>query len=158
MAVMSVVATSMMAIALRSFTTTSTITNRRDVLADGRTAIDQMSKELRQGESVDLTTSNASTLKFTTYVDGTLTTIIWQVTGTSAPYTLQQSRDGGAHYAALVSPLLCKTSSSSTGCTDPFIYVQHAGVVDQVSINLTFQTDTSTVALSSDVQLRNVES
>ena len=54
MAVMSIVATSMMAVAIRSFTTTSTITNRRDVLTDGRIAIDQMTKQLRQGESVDL--------------------------------------------------------------------------------------------------------
>ena len=64
MAVMSIVATAMMAVAMRSFTTTSTITNRRDVLVDGRVAIDQMTKQLRQGESVDLTASDASTLTF----------------------------------------------------------------------------------------------
>ena len=58
MAVMSIVATAMMAVAMRSFTTTNTITNRRDVLTDGRIAIDQMTKQLRQGESVDLTISN----------------------------------------------------------------------------------------------------
>ena len=52
MAVMSIVATAMMAVAIRSFTTTNTITNRRDVLTDGRIAIDQMTKQLRQGESV----------------------------------------------------------------------------------------------------------
>ena len=81
MAVMSIVATAMMAVAMRSFTTTSTITNRRDVLADGRIAIDQMTKQLRQGESVDLTTSNAYTLKFSGYIDGTQSTIEWRVTG-----------------------------------------------------------------------------
>ena len=157
MAVMSIVATAMMAVAMRSFTTTSTITNRRDVLADGRIAIDQMTKQLRQGESVDLTTSNAYTLKFSGYIDGTQSTIEWRVTGTSAPYTLEQSRDGGAHFAPLVSPILCKTASD-TGCSaDPFTYVQHAGIVDQVTIDLTFETNTSTVDLVSDVQLRNVE-
>jgi hypothetical protein len=79
------------------------------------------------------------------------------VTGTSAPYTLEQSRDGGAHFAPLVSPILCKTASD-TGCSaDPFTYVQHAGIVDQVTIDLTFETNTSTVDLISDVQLRNVE-
>src|SRR4051812_20288375 len=157
MAVMSIVATSMMAIALRSFTTTNTITNRRDVLSDGRIAIDQMTKQLRQGESGDLTASNASTLKFSGCIDGTQTTIEWRVVGTAAPYTLEQSRDGGAHFAPLVSPILCKTSTD-TGCSaDAFTYVQHAGVVDQVTIDLTFETDTSTVDLISDVQLRNAD-
>ena len=70
---------------------------------------------------------------------------------------MEQSRDGGAHFAPLVSPILCKTSAD-TGCSaDPFTYVQHAGVVDQVTIDLTFETDTSTVDLISDVQLRNAD-
>ena len=158
MAVMSIVATSMMLVAMRSFTTTNTITNRRDVLTDGRVAIDQMTKQLRQGESVDLTTSDASTLKFSGYIDGTQATIEWRVTGTSAPYTLEQSRDGGAHFAPLVSPILCKTAADAGCSADPFTYVQHAGVVDQVTIDLTFQTSTSTVDLISDVQLRNADS
>jgi prepilin-type N-terminal cleavage/methylation domain-containing protein len=161
MAVMSIVATAMMAVAMRSFTTTNTITNRRDVLADGRIAIDQMTKQLRQAESVDLTASNAYTLKFSGYIDGTQTTIEWRVTGTGAPYTLEQSRDAGAatpHFAPLVSPILCKASTDAGCSADPFTLVQHAGVVDQVTIDLTFQTDTSTVDLVSDVQLRNVES
>src|SRR4029078_3651930 len=95
---MSIVATAMMAVAMRSFTTTSTITNRRDVLADGRIAIDQMTKQLRQGEAVDLTPSKAYTHKIRGYIDGTQSTSEWRVTGTSAPYTLEQSRDGGAHF------------------------------------------------------------
>ena len=156
MAVMSVVATAMMAVAMRSFTTTATITNRRDVLADGRIAIDQMSKQLRQAESVDQTASSASTVRFDSYIDGTAATIVWRVTGSAAPYTLEQSRDGGAHFAPLVSPLVCK--AAMTGCADPFTYVTHGGVVDQVTIDLTFQTTTSTIDLVSDVQLRNVES
>ena len=156
MAVMSVVATAMMAVAMRSFTTTATITNRRDVLADGRVAIDQMSKQLRQAESVDQTASSASTVRFDTYIDGTPATIVWRVTGTAAPYTLEQSRDGGSNFAPLVSPLVCKTATA--GCADPFTYVTHGGVVDQVTIDLTFETTTSTIDLVSDVQLRNVES
>jgi type II secretory pathway pseudopilin PulG len=159
MAVMSVVATAMMAVAFRSFTTTATITNRRDVLVDGRTAIDQMTKQLRQAESVDLAASSDSTITFQTYIDGTTATVIWRVTGSAAPYTLEQSRDGGAHFAPLVSPLLCKTKSDA-GCLThpPFSTVPHGGVVDQVTIDLTFQTLTSSVDLISDVQLRNVES
>jgi hypothetical protein len=54
-----------------------------------------------------------------------------------------------------VSPLLCKTTSDA-GCTaDPFTYTSHGGVVDQVTIDLTFQTDTSSIDLISDVDLRN---
>jgi len=64
MLVMGVVATAVMAVAMRTFTTTATITNRRDVLADGRTALDRLSKELRQGESIDQTVSDASTISF----------------------------------------------------------------------------------------------
>ena len=159
MAVMSIVATSMMLVAMRSFTTTNTITNRRDVLTDGRVAIDQMTKQLRQGESVDLTTSNASTLKFSGYIDGTQATIEWRVTGTSAPYTLEQSRHERCECHPAVSRLLqCKTASDAGCSADPFTYVQHAGVVDQVTIDLTFVTNTSTVDLVSDVQLRNADS
>lgn len=158
MAVMSIVATAMMAVALRAFTTTATITNRRDVLADGRIAIDRMSKQLRQGESIDQVASGASTLKVSTYIDGTAATVVWRVTGSAAPYTLEQSSNGGTNFAPLLSPLLCKTASDP-GCTaDPFTYVSHGGVVDQVTINLTFQTSSSTIPLVSDVQLRNVES
>jgi hypothetical protein len=80
------------------------------------------------------------------------------VAGTTAPYTLEQSRDGGAHYAPLVSPLLCKTATDAGCSAAPFTYTSHGGVVDQVTIDLTFQTTTSTIDLVSDVQLRNVES
>jgi prepilin-type N-terminal cleavage/methylation domain-containing protein len=155
MAVMSIVATAVMSVAFRLFATTNTVTNRRDVLTDGRQAIDQMSKQLRQGESVDQANSSASQLTLETYIDGVATTVVWRVTGTAAPYTLEQSRDGGATFAPLVSPLLCKTSGDA-GCTaDPFTYTSHGDVVDQVTIDLTFQTNTSSIDLISDVQLRN---
>jgi prepilin-type N-terminal cleavage/methylation domain-containing protein len=157
MAVMSIVATSVMAVAFRTMTTTSTITNRRDVLTDGRIAIDQMTKQLRQGESVDLSASDASTLTFDTYIDGVPATIVWRVTG-SYPYTLEQSRDGGAHFAPLVSPIKCIVKNVLNGCAaDPFTLTQHGGVVDQVTIDLTFLTNTSSIDLISDVQLRNAE-
>jgi len=158
MAVMSIVATAMMAVAMRSFTTTNTITNRRDVLVDGRVAIDQMTKQLRQAESIDAS-STESTLTFDSYIDGVAATIVWRVTGTSAPYVLEQSRDGGHTFAPLVSPLLCKTSAD-TGCADhpPFTQNPPGGPTDRITIDLTFETSTSTVDLISDVQLRNVES
>ena len=160
MAVMSIVATAMMAVAMRSFTTTNTITNRRDVLVDGRVAIDQMTKQLRQATSID-PSSDESTLAFDSYIDGTPTTIVWRVTGSGPLYTLEQSRDGGANFAPLVSPLVCKSSATpATGCSlhPPFTQNPPGGPVDRITIDLTFQTSTSTVDLISDVQLRNMES
>jgi hypothetical protein len=79
------------------------------------------------------------------------------VTGTSAPYTLEQSRDGGAHFARWSRRSSARRQRYRV-LGGPFHYVQHAGVVDQVTIDLTFQTNTSTVDLVSDVQLRNAES
>ena len=157
MGVMSIVATAVMGVAFRLFTTTNTVTNRRDVLTDGRQAIDQMTKQLRQGESVDQANSSASQLTLETYVDGVATTVVWRVTGSAAPYTLEQSRDGGANFAPLVSPLLCKTASDAGCSAYPFTYTTHGGVADQVTIDLTFETTTSSIDLISDVQLRNAE-
>jgi hypothetical protein len=133
------------------------VTNRRDVLTDGRQAIDQMTKQLRQGESVDQAESSGSQLTFDTYINGTAATIVWRVTGTEPPYTLEQSRDGGANFAPLVSPLLCQTAADAGCAADPFTYTSHGGVIDQVTIDLTFQTTTSSIDLISDVQLRNAE-
>ena len=168
MAVMSIVATSVMSVAFRLFTTTNTVTNRRDVLTDGRQAIDQMTKQLRQAESVDMGASNDYTLTFDSYIDGTPVTIVWRVTGSAPPYSLEQSRNGGTTFAPLVSPLLCKDDLTEPGCQTtesdgvtydhlPFTYTDHGGVVDQVTIDLAFRTNTSSIDLISDVQLRNAE-
>jgi uncharacterized protein involved in outer membrane biogenesis len=85
MLVMGIVATAVMSVAMRTFTTTATITNRRDVFADGRIALDRLSKQLRQGESIDQASSSASSITFSGYINGAPATIVWQVTGTSAP-------------------------------------------------------------------------
>ena len=148
MMVMGIVATAVIAVAMRTFTTTATITNRRDVLADGRIALDRVSKQLRQGEWVDQTGSTASSITFSGYIDGEHQTIVWKVTGTSAPYTLQESQLGGANLVPILSSL-----------TDPnvFTYTSHGGVVDQVSVRLSLGTTTSTIVLSTDVELRNAQ-
>jgi hypothetical protein len=146
--VMGIVATAVIAVAMRTFTTTATITNRRDVLADGRIALDRVSKQLRQGESVDQTGSTASSITFSGYIDGEPQTIVWKVTGTSAPYTLQESQLGGANLV----PILSSLTDNNV-----FTYTSHGGVVDQVTVRLSLGTDTSTILLSTDVELRNAE-
>jgi prepilin-type N-terminal cleavage/methylation domain-containing protein len=146
MLVMGIVATAVMSVAMRTFTTTTTITNRRDVFADGRIALDRLSKQLRQGEAIDQTSSSASSITFSGYINGTPATIVWQVTGTSAPYTLEASTLGGANSVPVVSFL---------ADTNIFEYTTHGTVVDQVTIRLPLQTNTTTVEFTTDVQLRN---
>lgn len=146
--VMGIVATSVMAVAMRTFTTSATITNRRDVLADGRTALDRMSKQLRQASSIDGSTSTSSYVSFSSYIDGTPATIVWQVTGTSAPYTLEESTLGGSNSIPIV---------TSLADPDVFTYLSQGTVVDQVSIDLNLETTTSTIDLTTDVELRNVD-
>ena len=146
MMVMGIVATAVIAVAMRTFTTTATITNRRDVLADGRIALDRVSKQLRQGEWVDQTGSTPSSITFSGYIDGEPQTIVWKVTGTSAPYTLQESQLGGANLVPILSSLTN---------TNVFTYTSHGGVVDQVTVSLSLGTETSTILLSTDVELRN---
>jgi len=147
MAVMAVVATAVMAVAMRTFTTTATITNRRDVLADGRVALDRLSKQLRQGESLDQQTP--STVSFSGYIDGVPQTIEWTVTGTQAPYTLAESTNGGANLIPVATSLADNAI---------FTYTTHGTVVDQVTIRLPLKTSTTTVVLTTDVQLRNADS
>src|SRR5207253_11264289 len=127
MMVMRIVATAVFAVALRTCTTTATITNRRDVLADGRIALDRVSKQLRQGEWVDQTGSTASSITFSGYIDGQPQTIVWEVTGTSAPYTLEESQLGGANLV----PILSSLTDNNV-----FTYTSHGGVVDQVNVRL----------------------
>lgn len=148
MLVMGVVATSVMAVALRAFTDTGIITNRRDVFGDGRIALDRLSKQLRQGEAIDAT-SSPTMVKFTGYIDGAPKTIVWRVIGSAAPYSLQESRNGGASYATLLSAL---------SASNVFTYTQHGTVTDQVTIRLSLGTKTSTAVISSDVFLRNAAS
>src|SRR5438093_2793829 len=105
MLVMGIVASSVMAVAMRTFTTSANITNRRDVLADGRTALDRMSKQLRQAESIDETTSSSSYVSFSSYINGSPATIVWQVTGSSAPYTLEESTLGGSNSVPIITSL-----------------------------------------------------
>lgn len=148
MLVMGIVATAVMSVALRTFTTTATVTNRRDVLADGRNALDRLSKQLRQAESVDGGGTSQSMITFSSYINGTPATIVWQVTGTSAPYTLTESTTGGAN------PVPVVTSLSDN---DVFEYSPNGTVQAYVAIRLPLQTSTTTIEMNTDVQLRNLQ-
>lgn len=146
LAVLAVVAGAAIGMAMRAFSDTATITERRDVFADGRIALDRLSKQLRQAESVDQAWSTASQIRFSGYLDGAPATFVWRVTGSAPPYRLEESRDGGTTFTTVVSSLASPAV---------FSYTAHAGVLDQVTIQLTLRTRTSTIPLTSDVYLRN---
>ncbi len=148
MAVMSIVATAVIGVAMRVFSDTATIVDRRDVFADARIALDRMAKQFRQGESIDTTTSDAGQVTMLTYLDGVPATVVWRVDGAAPPFELQESRDGGATFTTVL---------SSLGSADVFTYTVHEDVTDQVTVDLTLQTKTTTVPLTSDVYLRNAE-
>ena len=62
-AIMSIVSTAVIAMAMRTVDTSATIVDRRDVLAEGRIALDRLGKQIRQAESVDTTYSTATQIK-----------------------------------------------------------------------------------------------
>jgi hypothetical protein len=145
MMIMSIVGVAVMTVAFRAFQDTNTVTNRADVFADGRFALDQMTTHIRQAETIDLA-STASAISFPTYVDGTSTTVAYRITGSEAPYALERQIDGGPWVEL----------SDSLASDQVFTYTQDGDVTDRVTIDLHLQTTTSTVELTTDVFLRNV--
>ncbi len=154
--VMGLIAVSALTIMYRVFTDTGIIQNRRDVLGDGRVAIQQMTKQIRQATSIHNYTpgvaGDATKIDIDTYFGATSITdptthVIWRTTGSAAPYTLEVSMNGGTSYRPVV---------ASLQSPNLFTYVEHDGVLDQVTVALSLGTKTSTVDLTADVELRNM--
>lgn len=144
MMIMTIVGVSVTMVAFRVFQDTTTVTNRRDVFADARFALDQMTKQLRQAEAID-PTSSATTISFPTYVDGAAAAVAYRVTGSTAPYALERQVDDGPWVEL----------SDSLATDQLFTYTTHDDLTDQVTIDLHLLTNTSTVELTTDVYLRN---
>jgi prepilin-type N-terminal cleavage/methylation domain-containing protein len=144
MSIMSVIGVAVTMVAFRAFQDTNTVTNRADVFADGRFALDQMTTQLRQEESIDAA-STSTAIAFASYLDGGASSVAYRVTGTAAPYALERSVDGGTWVEL----------SDSLASDQLFTYTQHDGITDQVTIDLHLQTNTTTVELTTDVYLRN---
>jgi hypothetical protein len=83
-----------------------------------------------------------------TYIDGVPATVVWRVDGAAAPYSLQESRDGGATFYTVL---------SSLSSPDVFTYTVHEDVTDQITVELNVKTRTSSVDLTSDIYLRNAD-
>ena len=121
--------------------TTNTVTDRRDVFNDGRFAIDQLTTQIRQGESID-TTSDAQTLRLSGYIDGTAKTIVWRTTGTTAPYTLEQSRRTAARpYVDAAELARRRRTSSRTPRTTASDQVTVDDAADDVDVDVDLTTD-----------------
>jgi prepilin-type N-terminal cleavage/methylation domain-containing protein len=147
MAVMSIIATAIMGVAVSVLSTTVNVTDRRDVFTDARFALDQITKDLRAGESVG-SASDADTVSVETYRsrDGDAISVVWRAEGSSAPFTLQRSDDGGTTYKDVLDTL---------ASNQLFTYTTHDGVTDEVTVALDLNTRTDTVPLTTDVLLRN---
>ncbi len=120
------------------------VQERSETLDEMRIALDQMTKEIRQAQEVE-TTSTASRLEMTTYILGVQKTVVYEVTGTS----LSKRVDGGG-----VVPIQTHVAS-----TNLFSYtVDSAGVIQLVSLDLQVHPQRrpdTTVVLTSEARLRN---
>ena len=117
---------------MRVFTDTATIVDRRDVFADARIALDRMSKQFRQGETIDTAASDCGAGD-----DDHLHRRSADHGGVAGRRRhrlrsqLQESRDGGTTF---------NTVLSSLGSADVFTYTVHEDVTDQITVELTLKT------------------
>ena len=153
LAVMGAMVAATLSVLFSAYNQTGVVLNRRDVLGDGQTAMQQMTKQFRQATAINATASplapSATRLDVETFTGlGVAHRIVWEATGSAAPYSLEVSTDGGSPktvLSSLASPSLFTYSDPDTD-----------GVVNQVTIRLSLGTSTSTVVLTSDVELRNL--
>lgn len=147
LAVMGAIVAATLSALFGAYNQTGVVLNRRDVLGDGQIAMQQMTKQFRQ--ATEINSSSATALDVDTFTGpGDVHQIVWQTTGSSAPYSLEITMDGG-------SP---KTVLSSLASPDIFAYSDPEldGIVNQVTIRLSLGTKTTTVVLTSDVEIRNL--
>lgn len=120
--------------------------DRTNALDDMRNTINRMTRDLRQATAINDCGSNAASVSFTTYVNGTPTAVSYNVSGTD----LQRKQGSGNYFTVLknvASPQIftCKSATDVTG-------------VQWVDIDLRVtpkKLPTTTLELSSEVNLRN---
>lgn len=151
--VMGMMVTAAFSVMYRVFADTGIIENRRTLLGDGRIALQQMTKQIRQATAVNnyVAPGDATTIDMDTFIGATSVTdpttqVIWRTQGSEVPYELQVSTDGGSTYRTVLSAL----ASPSI-----FSYTEHAGVLDQVDVTLSLGLKTTDVTIRSSIELRN---
>lgn len=147
LAVMGVIVAATMTVLFSVYKETGVVLNRRDVLGQGQIAMQQMTKQFRQATAIN--SSSATSLSVQTFTGaGAAHQIAWRTSGSSAPYSLQKQEDGGAFVTVL-------TALSTNTIFPAYVDSDLDGIVDQVRIELSLGTKTTTVVLTSDVQMRN---
>lgn len=120
------------------------VQERSETLDEMRIALDQMTKEIRQAQEVE-STSTASRLEMTTYILGVQKTIVYQVSGA----TLTKSVN-----SAGAVPI-----QTHVATTNLFSYTTDAsGVIQLVSLDLQVhppRRPDTTIVLASEARLRN---
>jgi prepilin-type N-terminal cleavage/methylation domain-containing protein len=151
--VMGIMVTAAFSVMYRVFADTGIIENRRNLMGDGRIALQQMTKQIRQATALHnyVTPGDATTIDMDTYIGATQVTdpttrVIWRTQGAEAPYELQVSTDGGATYRTVLSSLVSPNI---------FTYTEHGGVLDQVDVSLALGLKTTDVTITSSIELRN---
>jgi len=153
MVVMGIMVTSAFSVMYRVFADTGIIENRRNLLGDGRIALQQMTKQIRQATAINnyVAPGDATTIDMNTFIGASLVTdptthVVWRTQGAESPYELQVSTDGGTSYRTILSSL-----------TSPniFTYTEHAGVLDQVDVTLSLGLKTTDVTIAANIELRN---
>lgn len=120
--------------------------NRSESLTSMRGALNRMTKELRQANTIDTAASNATVMSFTTYIGGVPRAVVYRASGT----TLTRSLDG-----ATAVPMLTHLES-----TNLFTTVAGANASDiqwvRITLRVTAAKGAGTVlVLESTVNLRN---
>lgn len=120
------------------------VQERSETLDEMRIALDQMTKEIRQAQEVE-TTSTASRIEMTSYILGVQKTIVYEVTGTTL------TKNVGSAGAVPI--------QTHVADTNLFTYtVDAGGVIQLVTLDLQVhpvRRPDTTVVLTSEVRLRN---
>jgi prepilin-type N-terminal cleavage/methylation domain-containing protein len=143
--VMAIIATAILSVLYRSFKDTSIVTNRAQQQNDGRLALERMTKDIREAQSLNIQTPNEIQV---TLVNGD--THDWSLVGT----TIQYSLNGAA-------PQTVVTDIQNTAVGDDlFAYaMSNSSVTNTVTITIQIGTKPSSVIpLNTVVMMRNISS
>ncbi len=118
--------------------------NRSSTLDEMRGVLNRMTKDLRQASSVNATVSTASTITYTTAINGTSTQVVYTASGS----TLTRKVGTGTAFTVM----------SHLASTSVFNYVDPGTGIQWVEMNLQVtpaRLPTTTLVLDSEVNLRN---
>ena len=129
---------------------------RQDALVDLRSAMAQMTKEIRQADSV-ASTSNQSRLDIQTFVGGAVHRVVYDVVGTPPNALLRRSLDGGTPVVLtdrVIAPQPFCYEFDQPNCLSTTPTVNLSSV--RISLELSpVAFGAGSVTLATDVQLRN---